>query len=267
MQHSNALRNRVRDEIRPQSWVNSDTGRVTSSDSGTGDTEREQWLSKYTDLLLSAFAERGYTIDRAGAGSFIEHTIAMIANATGTTERDARLSISQGAVPAWVHMIEEAGQLGLSLLGSDEYVAVSGAAVLATRSWFIEVAQVLAGRSDAVAVLAQCLDAIGQAAVDQIVGGSLEVVLLHSEFETLVSVVDRVATELDDDDVVGGYAERVAANGGEASYEEVAELIEQLSTVGDEIAESLAEFHRHLADDPDDVLTYPTVLELLDRDE
>lgn len=234
----------------------------------TDDTQYAKWLDTYTDLLIAELDSRDCDIDRDAASDFIETTISMIASTTGTSEREARLSITETAVPAWATMLIDTNDDDADL----DFVAISGVHFAGLQTWLgsvmpllevvdgggviaapmgvgLEIAEIVGVVEAGFFVESGFDDALELALPDDMVHTvvvGLGVVDQWLESADLVRILQDVAGQLELPDALA----ELAAEGGA-----LAGLCVQLAQLGETLAGALDRFHHHI-DEPDAVLRY-----------
>ncbi|NMO04701.1 hypothetical protein HH308_26110 [Gordonia sp. TBRC 11910] len=232
----------------------------------TPDDQYAKWLDTYTSLLIAELDARDFDIKPDVAREFIESTISMIATTTGTSEREARLSITETAVSAWATMlIEEDTEDG-------DFVAVSGVLFAALQTWASTVLPIVEALResgaqdvpfDAAFDIAEIISLVEAGfLIDADFVGALELSLPADEAHSLLaelSIVNEwvgspaLAAKLSELDAELDLPEALSDPAGETS---LADLAGHLADLGRNVVTGLDTYHRHLGQDVQAVLHY-----------
>lgn len=245
--------------------MHGDDGDVTPDD-----TQYAKWLDNYTDLLVAELDSRDCDIDREVASDFIETTISMIANTTGTSEREARLSITETAVPAWATMLIDSNDDA-----ELEFVAISGVHFAGLQTWVNSVLPLMetidsGGLVPApIDVAMQIAEIVGVVEagfiVDEGFENALEMAVPDDMVHTVIAaliVVGEWLTSTDLEEALRDIPDQLELPEDLAEIAEesgaLAGLCGQLAHLGERLADAIGRFHHHI-DEPDEVLRYDDI--------
>lgn len=234
------------------------------------DDQYAKWLDTYTDLLIAELDARDCDIEPGAAREFIESTISMIATTTGTSEREARLSITETAVSAWAAMLIEAQDED----DISDFVAISGVLVAALQTWAASVLPLIdvfdhedvdGVPLDAAMNVAEIISLVEAGfLIDAGFVGALEVSLPEDMAHSLVADLSIVTDWIDSPDVASKLSELELPEDLVGSVDpdaSLADVVPHLAELGRNIIAGLDTYHRHIGDDDEAVLHYDDITE------